>query len=100
MNRNEIRVHVVAAIQETARMQKIQLPALCDEHAIVDDLGFTSMALVRLIMRLEEVLGVDPFMDENVMTNDLRTIGDICDIYFQCLGGKVVVVPALQPSWA
>lgn len=72
-------------IQEIAQERGLQLPALKDATEIVDELGFSSLAVAALIANLEERLGVDPFQDEDVMITDIRTIKDLSDAYARCL---------------
>lgn len=85
MNTNDITIEIERVIKEVAELQKIQLPTLTAKLEIVDDLGFTSLAVATLIASLEEVFGVDPFQDEDVMITDVRTIGDLTRIYIKCL---------------
>ena len=68
-----------------ARQNKLQLPPLREDMEIVDELGFTSLAVASVIANLEEILIVDPFQDEGVMITDIRTIGDLCTVYENCL---------------
>lgn len=85
MNTNDITIEIERVIREVAELQKIQLPTLTANLEIVDDLGFTSLAVATLIASLEEVFGVDPFQEEDVMITDVRTISDLTRIYINCL---------------
>lgn len=82
---SEIRARILHVIQEIAAQQNISLPEVKNEHAIVDELGFTSLSVAALIANLEEVLGCDPFADEDVMITDIRTVDDLCRVYTACL---------------
>jgi acyl carrier protein len=86
MNNNEVKNSILAVIKEIAQLQNIDLPAsLKDKHSIVDDLGFSSLYVAALVANLEEELGIDPFVDEDVMITDVRTIKDLIEIYSHCL---------------
>lgn len=85
MNNTELKIIIEKVIKEVAQAQKIELPPLRDSLEVVDDLGFTSLSVASLIANMEEILGVDPFQDENVMITDIRTIKDICEVYAACL---------------
>lgn len=85
MNYNDVKESIEKVIKDIAEQQKIKLPELKDDLEIVDDLGFSSLSVASLIANLEEVLGIDPFEDENIMITDMRTIGDFCKVYATCL---------------
>ena len=85
MNYDDIRFNIEKIIKEVAVAQKITLPALRDNLEIVDDLGFTSLSVAALIANLEEVFGIDPFQNEDVMITAVRTIKDLCTVYSSCL---------------
>lgn len=72
-------------IRTVAEQRNLALPPLQDGTELVDELGFSSLIIATLIANLEEVLGVDPFQDENVMITDIRTIADLCGVYDACL---------------
>ena len=82
---NDTRTIIIQVITEVARQNKLQLPPLRDDMEIVDELGFTSLAVASVIANLEEILIVDPFQDEGVMITDIRTIRDLCTVYDNCL---------------
>ncbi|UAA37466.1 acyl carrier protein [Paraneptunicella aestuarii] len=85
MNSTEVKEKIIAVIQEVAATQDLNLPDLKDSQEIVDDLGFTSLGVAALIANLEEVFGIDPFEDEDVMITDIRTIKDLCKVYAKSL---------------
>ena len=89
MNSTEVKEKIVAVIQEVAVTQDLSLPDLKDSQEIVDDLGFTSLGVAALIANLEEVFGIDPFEDEDVMITDIRTIKDLCKVYAKCMEKSV-----------
>lgn len=81
----EVNELINKVIREVAEVRNLSLPELRHSTEIVDELGFSSLMVATLILRLEEELGVDPFQDENVMITDIRTIQDLCDVYTLCL---------------
>lgn len=82
----EIVENIIRAIAE---QRNLKLPPLTGSAEIVDDLGFTSLTVAALIANLEEVLGVDPFQDENVTITDVRTVGDLCAVYERCFASAM-----------
>jgi acyl carrier protein len=83
------------AIRDVADEWELDLPPLRRDSELVDELGFSSMTVVSLTMNLEEELGIDPFADRTVMLTDMRTIGDLCDVYGRALAAAR---PAPAPS--
>lgn len=71
-----------AANENNLALSQIQLTR---HTVLVEDLGFTSWTLVGLLSDLEAVLGVDPLHEEDVMMADIRTVGDLCNVYESCL---------------
>jgi hypothetical protein len=47
-------------MEQIAREQQVNLPALCDTTALLDT-GFDSLCFAILVARLEDALGLDPF---------------------------------------
>lgn len=72
-------------IKTIAEERNLDLPELRQDIEIVDELGFSSLMVAALIANLEEEFGVDPFMDEEVMIADIRTIKDLCEVYTRSL---------------
>ncbi|SAL32910.1 putative acyl carrier protein IacP [Caballeronia udeis] len=82
---DDIKQTIEKVIRNIAAQRDLNLPELTDESEIVDDLGFTSLTVAALIAGLEEELGIDPFLREDVMITDIRTFGDLCRVYTSCL---------------
>lgn len=82
---NDTKSVIAQVVREVARQNKLQLPPLRDDMEIVDELGFTSLAVASVIANLEEILLVDPFQDEGVMITDIRTLRDLYTAYDNCL---------------
>ena len=72
-------------IRATAQEHKLNVPQLKKSTALVEELGFTSWTIVSLFADLEKVFGVDPLEDDEVAITDIRTVGDLCDLYENCL---------------
>jgi acyl carrier protein len=45
------------------------------------DLGLDSLMLARLVIELDDALGVEPFQSAEVSAADLRTVGDVVRVY-------------------
>jgi acyl carrier protein len=74
-----IRSTVFLQIQEIARENGVEAPALIDELPLMDS-GLDSLALAVLVARLEEVLGLDPFTEADDFP-DVVTLGDFVRFY-------------------
>lgn len=74
-----IRSTVFLQIQEIARENGAEPPALIDELPLMDS-GLDSLALAVLVARLEEVLGLDPFTEADDFP-DVVTLGDLVRFY-------------------
>jgi len=85
MHASKIQQDIEKVVTEIAAQNEIKLPVLKDSLEIVDDLGFTSLSVAALIANLEELFGVDPFQDEDVMITDIRTLKDLCEVYSNCM---------------
>lgn len=82
----DVKESIERIIQAVAEERGLALPEFKDGTEIVDELGFSSLTVAALIANLEEVLGVDPFQDEDVMITDIRTVKDLREVYERCLG--------------
>lgn len=51
------------------------------------DLGLNSLMLARLIIQLEEELGVDPFIEAEAIA-DVRSVGDLVSAYKRTLDAE------------
>jgi acyl carrier protein len=89
MDTAEVKRQVERVIREIAEHNNMELPELKDQSELVDDLGFASLNVAALIANLEDALGVDPFQAEDVMITDIRTIGDLCAAYRDCLAKQL-----------
>jgi acyl carrier protein len=57
-----VKVAVVGEIERLAGEQRLNLPALTDDLVLLD-LGLDSLGIAVLVVRLEDVLGLDPFTE-------------------------------------
>ena len=55
------------------------------------DLGLDSLSLARLIIELEDELGVEPFRSEEASVADLRSIGDLVRVYQDAVARRTPV---------
>ena len=67
-------------IKELLLEKEITLTDISEDNALGDDLGLTSMDLAILVANLELELGVEPFLEDFVIT-DIRTLGDLCQAF-------------------
>ncbi|MCB0207832.1 MAG: acyl carrier protein [Anaerolineae bacterium] len=77
-NLEQIIRNVILAV---AQEESIEVVTLHDSQKLVDDLGFKSLDLARILAILELKLGVDPFSSNLVAITDVRTVGDLCTAY-------------------
>lgn len=84
----EVKNTIIRVIKMIANERNLDLPDLADDTEIVDEIGFSSLMVAGLLANLEEALGVDPFQDEGVSITDLRTIGDLTDVYSRCCAAR------------
>jgi acyl carrier protein len=61
------------------------LPLIEKSTQLEEELGFTPWMVFELLARLTQVLDVDPLEDEDVLLSEVRTVGDLCNIYDNCL---------------
>jgi acyl carrier protein len=74
-----VRLRIIAAIQQIAAEQHVNLPPL-EDNLSLHETGFDSLAFAILVARLEDDLGSDPF----TMSADASfplTIGDFIKAY-------------------
>jgi acyl carrier protein len=76
-------------ILNVAQEESLDLVDLQNSHKLVDDLGFKSLDLARILAILELKLGVDPFTSNLVAITDVRTVGDLCAAYRKAIQGSL-----------
>jgi len=74
-----VQSEIVAQFAEVARENNIQLAPLTDELELLDS-GLDSLCFATLVVRLERLLGVDPFSGSEDVTFPV-TFGDFVRFY-------------------
>jgi acyl carrier protein len=77
--RMNVRSTIVSQFEQVALEQKRKLARLSDDLKLLDS-GLDSLSFALIVMRLEEVLGFDPF-DESGETKFPVTFGDFVKLY-------------------
>ena len=88
-------VHEVLA--SVAEEESLPLSELRGDEKLVEDLGFRSLTMARILAILEGRLGVDPF-SKSVAVTSIRTVDDLCAAYDQCLGGEDDTAAQTEPD--
>jgi len=57
------------------------------DRKLVEDLGFRSLDMARIIAILDGKLDLDPFSSQVAVTS-IRTVDDLCRVYVQCAAGE------------
>lgn len=74
---------VFAAVRSVAQEKSLPLESINAHCKLVDDLGFVSLDLARIVAMIELALDADPFA-RLVPVTSIRTIGDLCAAYARC----------------
>lgn len=74
---------VYAALQRVAQERAIPTERIKAHHTLVEDIGFRSLDLARLIAIIELELDADPFASLVPVTS-VRTVADLCAAYAKC----------------
>lgn len=81
-----IDVTVREVLQDVAEDDSRHIEQIELDHRLVEDLGFDSLTMARIIAILEHRFSVDPFSTTVAITS-IRTVGDLAGAYRQCLRG-------------
>ena len=81
-----IDVTVREVLQEVADDDSRRIEGIESGHQLVEDLGFDSLTMARIIAILEHRFGVDPFSTTVAITS-VRTVGDLAGAYRKCVQG-------------
>jgi acyl carrier protein len=81
----DVKDKIKALIVDIMAQSDLPEKTITDTSLIVKDLGFTSLDVAELIANLEMELGIDPFSN-GVSLLDVRSFGDICEVYSKSLG--------------
>jgi acyl carrier protein len=79
-------IHTV--LRDVGEEESLPITEVFGEQKLVDDLGFDSLTMARIIAILENQLHADPFSSAVAITS-IRTVNDLANAYRQCLEGKV-----------
>ncbi|MDA8562084.1 hypothetical protein N9L02_03095 [Gammaproteobacteria bacterium] len=77
----EVKELVVKYIGQLCEENGKTIPKIENESSIMDDIGLSSIEFATLISFLETDLNVDPFIDGSIAVTDIRTVGEICNVY-------------------
>lgn len=68
-------------LRRVAEEEGVQLGTINDSSALIDNLGFRSLHIARILAILEIQFSHDPFASGDVPITSLRTVGDLCAAY-------------------
>ena len=68
-------------LRRVAEEEGVQLGTISDSSALIDNLGFRSLHIARILAILEIAFSYDPFASGDVPITGLRTVGDLCAAY-------------------
>jgi len=68
-------------LRRVAEEEGVQLGTINDSSALIDNLGFRSLHIARILAILEIEFSYDPFASGDVPITSLRTVGDLCSVY-------------------
>jgi acyl carrier protein len=83
-SKEEVGKTIMEAIRKTLAAKGLKPPALTLSTPIDGSLGLDSLDWASVIVRLEEMTGVDPF--EKPVERELRTVDDLTSLYREVLG--------------
>lgn len=85
---SEAKTVIHEVLLDIADEEDLDVTEIRGDEKLVEDLGFRSLMMARILAILEGRLGVDPF-SQNVAVTSVRTVNDLCSAYEQCLAGDV-----------
>lgn len=97
MDKYDAAVHQV--LTDLMEEERSETNELNKDDRLVEDLGFSSLNMARIIAILEDQFGTDPF-SKSVAITSIRTVGDLAGAYRQTLEAEardpVRVTPLTQ----
>jgi hypothetical protein len=75
----EIRAAVIAQFEQVAREQAKRMAPLCDDLVLLES-GLDSLCFAIIVARLEDILGLDPFVTDEEIDFPV-TLGDFIRFY-------------------
>lgn len=82
---SDVRAVIHEVLREVAEEEQASTD-IRDEAKLVEDLGFRSLTMARILAILEGRLNCDPFSQQVAVTS-IRTVDDLCSAYEKCLAG-------------
>jgi acyl carrier protein len=77
----DIEQMVYDTLRRVAEEEGLTIGELHYNSTLVDDLGFRSLHLARILAILEMDLDFDPFASGDIPITSVRTVGDLCSAY-------------------
>ncbi len=90
MDRYDAAVHQV--LKDLIEEDRAEASEFCDGDRLVEDLGFSSLSMARIIAVLEDQFGTDPF-SKSVAITSVRTVGDLAQAYRQTVEEQSLTEP-------
>jgi len=87
MEKWEVEKKVMKCIERVAQEQSIPLKQIKPSDRVVEDLGFQSLDVGTLTAFLEMEFKIDPFTAGIAVVTEIRTVQEVCDLYFRCVNG-------------
>jgi len=84
---SQVKSVVHEVLNSVADEESLSIAEIRGDEKLVEDLGFRSLTMARILAILEARLGVDPF-SKSVAVTSIRTVDDLCGAYQQCLAGE------------
>jgi acyl carrier protein len=92
---SEAKTVIHEVLLDVAEEEDLEVTEIRGDEKLVEDLGFRSLTMARILAILEGRLGVDPFA-QNVAVTSVRTVDDLCAAYEHCLAGGGVADEAAE----
>jgi hypothetical protein len=84
---SQVKSVVHEVLRSVAEEDSRSLTEFRGDEKLVEELGFRSLTMARILAILEGRLGVDPF-SKTVAVTSIRTVDDLCGAYEKCLAGE------------
>jgi len=78
---------VYGVLRNVADEELVQPDEIRGDQKLVEDIGFQSLSMARILALIEGELGVDPFSSLVPITS-IRTVDDLCAAYEKCMAGE------------
>ncbi|MFI4955211.1 MAG: hypothetical protein ACHP9Y_04795 [Gammaproteobacteria bacterium] len=98
MNTLSIYDRVILIVKDVAQEYQKTPIVIEKNHKIVDDLGFSSLEVAVLTARLEIEFECEPFTSGEVPITDVRTVGQVYQVYENIINGKPAIEGLFAPN--